>query len=232
MKIRFGMFFLIAGIFGTAGILVGAATQEQTTGKEAPKENHNESSKESSQEKREPAQAIPEQADSSGHHSKEESEEPQPIAVGISQGEGDSCLPDAGVLSDLKRRQEAVDAKEKELKAKEADLKSRETALNEEMKKLDAVRKQISGIKAAKKQKNEEQVAKLVETLEKMSAKSAAPVLAKVDEDLAVSAMAALSTPQLAKIMAAMDVNRSVRLSELMALGEAAPDHSAGGDGK
>src|SRR4051812_43057684 len=44
--------------------------------------------------------------------------------VGISQGSWDTCLPDAGVVEDLKKRNHALEEKEKELKVKESDLKA------------------------------------------------------------------------------------------------------------
>lgn len=153
-------------------------------------------------------------------------------AVGISQGSWDSCLPDASVVEDLKKRQKDLDAREKDLRAKETDLKAREAAMNEELRKLDLLRKDLSGLRASKKQKNDEQIAKLIETLEKMSPKAAAPLLAKVDEDLAVSAMAGLSTPQLAKIISNMEPSRSVRLTELLAMGESAPNREGGANGR
>jgi flagellar motility protein MotE (MotC chaperone) len=146
---------------------------------------------------------------------------------GVSRGNWDTCLPAKSVVSDLEKRESVLNEKEKTLAAKEADLKAREAAIGDEVKKLDQMRKDIQGLKAQRRQKNEEQVAKLIETVEKMSPKSAAPLLAKVDEDLAVATMQGLSTDKLAKIMANMDINRSIRLSELLAMGENAPVHEA-----
>jgi flagellar motility protein MotE (MotC chaperone) len=151
--------------------------------------------------------------------------DPVTPAVGITQSRTDTCLPEQSVVEDLKKRGQELDGKEKALKTKELELTSRESAISEELKKLDQIRKEISNIKAQRRQKNEEQVTKLIETIERMSPKTAAPLLSRVDEDLAVAAMQGLSTDRLAKIMANMEVARSVRLSELLAMGENAPNH-------
>ena len=156
----------------------------------------------------------------------------QTTSPGIARGGWDTCLPEKAVVQDLEKRERDLAAKDKELKNRELDLKNRETAINEELRKLDQLRKDIQGLKAQRRQKNEEQVTKLIETIEKMSPKSAAPLLAKVDEDLAVATMQGLSTEKLSKIMSNMDLQRSIRLSELLAMGENAPARESGKGGE
>ena len=154
------------------------------------------------------------------------------VALGARSGDWDACIANNSVLEDLKKRQADLDSKEKELKTRESDIHARETAINEEMKKLDTLRKDISGLKAARRQKNEEQISKLTETIEKMSPKAGAQLLGKVDEDLAVAAMNGLSTDKLAKIMGNMEMSRSIRLSELLAMGENAPSREPSSESK
>jgi len=59
-----------------------------------------------------------------------------------------------------------------------------------------------------------------VETVEKMSPKNAAKLLASIDERLAVTAMQRINTPTLAKIMNSMEPQKLSQLTELMALGK------------
>src|SRR5207247_535040 len=57
----------------------------------------------------------------------------------------------------------------------------------------------------------------LVETFEKMSPKSAAPMIANLEENLAIAVIGQISTEKLAKIMSAMDLQRSGHLTERFA---------------
>lgn len=127
------------------------------------------------------------------------------------------CLSDPLVLEDLQKRKEELVFRQKALSAKEAELKAREVAIEEQLKKLESIREDIAKIEEGNIKKNEEKVARLVETFETMSPKPAAQLLSGVEESLAVSAMARMSTAKLAKVMAAMDPSKASRLSELLA---------------
>jgi len=129
----------------------------------------------------------------------------------------EGCLADAATLEDLKRQKRELEARGRELAARESELKARELALSDEMAKLADARDEIGKADGAKKKEAEAKVTKLVETLESMSPKAAAPLVASLDEALAVQAMSRLSTTKLAKLMNVMDPIRSTRLSEIMA---------------
>ncbi len=126
-------------------------------------------------------------------------------------------LPREKQLDDVKRARESVEKKQKELAAKEAELAARERALDEELKKLKELRDVIGKAEGDKKKENEERVAKVIETLETMSPKAAAPVLNGLEETLAVSAISKMSTAKLAKIMNLLDPAKASRLTELLA---------------
>lgn len=133
-----------------------------------------------------------------------------------SRREQSACLADASSVDDLKKTRETLEARQKAVAAREAELAIKERALKEELKRLEIVRDEISKGSAAKKKESEERVAKLVETLENMSPKSAAQLLAGIEEGLSVSSMSRLSTVKLAKILSAMEPVRSARLTELL----------------
>jgi len=127
------------------------------------------------------------------------------------------CLTDETALSDAVRMRDELAAERQELEKKEAELAAREKALTEELAKIEAVRDEIQAVSGASTAKNEEKIAKLVETFESMSPKSAAQVISNIDEILARDALARLSSAKVGKILAAMDVSKSARLTESLA---------------
>src|SRR5206468_3466551 len=99
----------------------------------------------------------------------------------------------------------------------------REKAIAEELAKLDEMRKKITSQTMELDDKQQEQLGRLVETLEKMSPKNTAKMLGDIDDKLAVEAMTRMSTDRLAKILNVMEPAKSAKLSELLALGKRAP---------
>ncbi len=147
--------------------------------------------------------------------------EPAPISLAERGNESalsdDGCIVDRTAIEDLRKRREEVEAKAGEIARREAEFAARERALEEQLKKLEEARKDLLAVKALNSKESEEKVAKLVETFETMSPKAASQLIATLDEALAVTAMARMSTPKLAKIMNLMEPERSGRLTELLA---------------
>jgi len=127
-----------------------------------------------------------------------------------------NCLVDESAIEDIKSKKEELLNKEKELELKIAEITAREKALVEELKKIENIRDEIKQINTTKIQKNEEKVAKLVETLESMSPKAAASIVANIEESLAVEAMARLSSLKLSKVLAAIEPKKSSQLAEAL----------------
>lgn len=127
------------------------------------------------------------------------------------------CLTDEASIADVQELKKELAKRESELKRREDEIAAREAALNDELKKLDAARDEIKTAQSIGDQKNEEKVAKLVETFETMSPKAAAAIVASVDERLAVEAMARISSAKLGKILAAMEPAKSAPLAEKLA---------------
>ena len=125
--------------------------------------------------------------------------------------------PDARLLEDFKNFRQKLIEKEKQLQAKQQELDAKEKALNEEIQKLKTIRDEITKVNDQKKKESEAKVAKLVETIENMSPKSASTLLSTLGKDLSVDVMAKLSTLKLAKIMAKMEPDVASVLSEMMA---------------
>lgn len=144
---------------------------------------------------------------------------PSPIAAQSIQPpmKNQSCLTDPQAIEDMNKRRNELDSRANEFAAKESELDKREKAINEELGKLKEIRDQIQKLQEMNKKENEGKVAKLVETFETMSPKSAAQVLSQVDEMLAIAAMSRISTQKLGKILSSMEPSRSSRLTELLA---------------
>lgn len=154
------------------------------------------------------------------------------------KGKSNTCILDQSVLEDLERKKKEMEAKEKQLAAKEVELGLREKSIAEELAGLKKVRDEIQIGSQERAKKKESDVAKLVETFITMTPKSAAKVLATLDDRLAVAAISRMESKKLAKIMNLMDPARSSRLSELLAglngskIKAEKPEEQEGDDGK
>ena len=126
-------------------------------------------------------------------------------------------IADESAISDIQRIRQELNEKQKELEKKEAELAAKEKALQEEILKIDELRAEIGKTSGASAQAENEKLTKLVETFETMSPKSAAQVVAHLDEKLATKALAQLSSIKLGKILSALDPVRSARLTESLA---------------
>ena len=135
-------------------------------------------------------------------------EEPAQELVQVPPGrEGEMVL-------ELTKRKQSLDAKSRELEEKEKDLKALEAAVNEQMKKLDELRDQLSKQTEAQKKEQAEKISRIVETIEGMSPKTSAQMLAGIEDRLAVEVLGKLSTVRLPKILQAMDSKKAAVLME------------------
>jgi flagellar motility protein MotE (MotC chaperone) len=126
-------------------------------------------------------------------------------------------IADESAIGDLQRVRQELNEKQKELEKRESELVAKEKALQEEISKIDELRSEISKNEGSSSQQASEKVAKLVETFETMSPKSAAQLILNLDVSLATQALSQLSSLKLGKILSAMDPVRSARLTESLA---------------
>ena len=130
------------------------------------------------------------------------------------------CLASEEVIRDLETREKKIKQKEESIVEKEKELAAQSLAIKEEMNKLETRQGEILSTKAKELAANEEKVSKLIETLETMSPKAAAAVMAGIDEELAVTALSRLTSVKAGKILSNLKNDKSSRLSELMAYGK------------
>lgn len=139
-----------------------------------------------------------------------------PAAAASREKSGSGCIVDPAAVEDLRKRSAELQARGKDLAAKEMELRAREAALEERLRKLEETREAIGAVESGRAKESAEKIAKLVETVESMSPKVSAQLLSLVDEQLAIQAMAKITTARLAKILNVMEPARSARLSELL----------------
>ncbi len=130
------------------------------------------------------------------------------------------CLASEEIIRDIEARENAIKLKEAQFQERENEIAAEKNAIKDDLARLELIRNEIQGIKGKALAEHEEKVNRLVETFESMSPKSAALVIAKVDEDLAVTALSKVSTAKAAKILAAMDATKSSHLSEMIVYGQ------------
>lgn len=130
------------------------------------------------------------------------------------QIQSSGCLSDPKVIEDMQVREAKLKSKEEELVKMADELKLRESFLAEQLSKMEELKKEIGGIEEKQKAKREEQVAKLVESFEKMAPKAMAAMVDQMEEKLAGEALMRMSTDRVAKVMNLMKAEKSSKLSE------------------
>jgi len=129
------------------------------------------------------------------------------------------CLASEEVVQDLESREKKLKEREEALKEKEKEIASQSAAVKEELSKLEGRKSEIQNAKQKELARREEQVNKMIETLEGMSPKAAAQVIGGVEDELAVLALGRLTSAKAGKILANLKAEKSARLAEMMAYG-------------
>ena len=130
------------------------------------------------------------------------------------------CLASEEVIADLEAREKLLKQREEKLKEQEKEVSAQSSSVKEEMGKLEQKRVELQGAHQKQIAAREEQVNKLIETFEGMSPKSAALVIAAVDDELAVLALGKLTSVKSGKILGNLKPEKSAHLSELMVYGK------------
>ena len=130
------------------------------------------------------------------------------------------CLASEELIKDLEEREQKLKDKEIALTEREKEVAEQTKAVKEEVAKLETNRVQLQGIHAKEMAEREEKVSKLIETFESMSPKTAAQVIAGLDDELAVTALSRLTSVKAGKILGNMNAAKSAKLSEMMAFGK------------
>jgi flagellar motility protein MotE (MotC chaperone) len=116
-------------------------------------------------------------------------------------------------LNDRKKEQ---DLREAELNKMEEELQRQKVELDEKIKRLEAMRGEISQTLKARVASDQEKVDKLVQMYSSMKPQQASKIIESLNEDLAVEVLDKMKKKSAAEIMNAMDSKKAQRLSELL----------------
>jgi flagellar motility protein MotE (MotC chaperone) len=164
------------------------------------------------------AESTDTKSDAKNEITKAQNEEKSDNAVAKVKSE---CLASEELIKDLEDREQKLKEKETALTEREKEVAEQAKAVKEEVAKLETNRIELQGIHAKEMAEREEKVTKLIETFETMSPKTAAQVIAGLDDELAVTALSRLTSAKAGKILGNMNAEKSAKLSEMMAYGKA-----------
>lgn len=121
-----------------------------------------------------------------------------------------------GILAAVNRKEKELEAREEELRVREErlielkkDIEARITELNKLHKDMEGFVKKIDEV-------NDSRVKRLVKIYESMDPEEAATRFEKLSEGMAVMILSSMNEKKAAKILGLVDVDRSVKLSQLL----------------
>lgn len=121
-----------------------------------------------------------------------------------------------GILAAVNRKEKELEAREEELRVREErlielkkDIEARITELNKLHKDMEGFVKKIDEV-------NDSRVKRLVKIYESMNPEEAATRFEKLSEGMAVMILSSMNEKKAAKILGLVDVDRSVKLSQLL----------------
>lgn len=144
--------------------------------------------------------------------------------VGVAFAEGGGAEPRRisgdGVeqlAAKLNARERAIDRRETSLQDREADLRAAEDRLEARLGELQELRASIDLQLEGLAEDDERRRAALVVMVEKMKGKDAAPMVGKLDQELAVDVLDRMNPAKAAKVLAAMPPGQSAALASRLA---------------
>lgn len=117
----------------------------------------------------------------------------------------------------LESRSRGLDLREKTLVEREADLRAAEERLTRRMEELEATRAALEGLLRQRDERETAQVAALVRMVEGVRAKDAAPIVAELDEALAVQILGRMNRTKGGKLLAEMPPAKAASLAARLA---------------
>ncbi len=148
------------------------------------------------------------------------SDEPRkPLPWEVARDGEESCRPEEMVLlRQLRQRALDMDARERLVDQREAAATQAEAAIAAELARVEEIRAEIGKMLGRAEVASEENVASLAKMVDAMKAKEAAPMLAGMDDDVALEILQKLKPKQAAKILGAMDAKTAQRLGDRFTL--------------
>lgn len=122
------------------------------------------------------------------------------------------------VLQQLAKRREALDARERTVSDREALIAAADAKLAARIGQLGDLKKQIEDLLLKADKTGDEDIARLTKVYENMKPKDAAPVMARLSDDVRLPIAAAMKDKSLAAILSAMPEEKAQEITEKLAL--------------
>lgn len=120
----------------------------------------------------------------------------------------------SALAQDMESRQAALERREASIAAKEEDLRAVEARLDERLAQLKAIREEIAEQLSRIDEVEDDRRDALVRMLQSMRPKQGAPILAELEDDLAVAVVDLMSPGKAGKLLAALPAAKAADLMQ------------------
>jgi len=117
-------------------------------------------------------------------------------------------------LKEIQKQREELRAKEEKLRKLEERLSAQKEELKREGEKLLALKNKLEELTGQERTRQSERVSWLASVYGQMRPEEAAPIIEKLNEDLAISILSQMEEREASKILGAMEDTRAAQLSE------------------
>ena len=119
------------------------------------------------------------------------------------------------LAASLNTRERELDARERSIEDRERKLRQAEQRLDERLAELEALRGDMEGMLTELEAEREQRILGLVRWVESVRAVQAAPIVALLDDELAVEVLTRMNRTKAGKLLAAMSPTEAARLAEM-----------------
>lgn len=118
------------------------------------------------------------------------------------------------LLTQLDSRRVELEKRRELLEAREADLGAKEQALSEQLVELRSLQRKLDELRREKDQIKESRLEQLATVYGSMDPQEAAPLIGKLDDEIALSLLQRMPTKRMGQILGMMDSERAVALTK------------------
>lgn len=137
-------------------------------------------------------------------------------AIPADKSQGSWSPAEAKLLAQLDSRRVELEHRSADLDKKEADMKGQATAFNERIAELKTLTDKLSHYRQEKDQQRESRLEQLASVYGSMEPAEAAGLMAKLDEEIALSLLQRMPGKRMGQILGLMDKERAVALTRIL----------------
>jgi len=148
--------------------------------------------------------------------SKQNDEAPPDQSQPPSSQAGSKSSPLLDSISFLKQRETELMKKEEQLRQKEEYLQQMEQEVENKLKELITLQKEIQAYRTEKEEDQNARIRSLSKIYGSMKPKEAAKLLEKLNDELVVEVISAMTSNDAASVLSSMDVKKAAKISEFL----------------